>query len=246
VQERTLQLWYGRHSQSTPDTGRELQKKEKEKTMKEVVSKITAPDIQTAIFTIEGTAPLVVHRFAHKAKQAMIDKVEEGTKPNKGKKVHEAADPDALYNAARYISREGWDGFNVAAVRCAMIRACSLVNFKMTIAKMGLFVEADGRDAQDPEYGLVRIQGKPRKLESVVRVPSTGASMVVFRPIYDEWKAEIRVRFDRSLLSIADVANLLARAGEQVGLCEGRPSSSNSAGMGWGTFRIVNEKQSRK
>jgi ribosomal protein S17 len=37
---------------------------------------------------------------------------------------------------------------------------------------------------------------------------------------------------------VQDVANLLSRVGEQVGICEGRPDSKNSAGMGWGTFQV--------
>jgi hypothetical protein len=203
---------------------------------------ISPPNIKTACFTIEGTAPLVIHRFSAKAKQDMVDKVIEGSKPNKRKKQHEATNTDDIYNAARYISREGWDGFNVAAIRCAVIRACSLVNFKMTLAKMSLFVEADGRDKLEPEFGLIHIYGKPRKLESIGRLPSTGAAIVIFRPIYDEWTAKLKISFDASQFSLEDVSNLLARAGAQVGIGEGRPSSKDSTGMGWGTFRIINKK----
>jgi hypothetical protein len=36
-----------------------------------------------------------------------------------------------------------------------------------------------------------------------------------------------------------DVANLMARVGMQVGIGEGRPDSKNSAGMGWGLFKIA-------
>jgi hypothetical protein len=203
---------------------------------------ITPPNIQTALFTIEGITPLVQHRFSVKAKQGMIDKVTEGSKPSKGKTKHEATDTNDIYNAARYVSAEGWDGFNVSAIRCAIIRACTLVNFKMTLAKLSVWVIADGRDKYEPEFGLIRIYGKPRKLESVVRVPSTGASMVAFRPIYDEWKAKVRLSFDADQFSLQDVTNLLSRAGAQVGIGEGRNSSPDSAGMGWGSFRIINEK----
>jgi len=28
------------------------------------------------------------------------------------------------------------------------------------------------------------------------------------------------------------------RVGQQVGICEGRPDSKNSAGMGWGLFTL--------
>lgn len=201
---------------------------------------ITPPNIQTAIFTIEGTAPLVIHRFSAKAKNGMLDTMKAGSTARKGKK-REPLDVENTFNDARYISPEGWDGFNVAAVRAAIISACRLVGFKMTIAKLSVFVEADGRDKIEPEFGLIRIYGKARCLESIARV-ETGSAYVTIRPCYDEWKAKIRIRFDGDQFTIQDVSNLLSRVGAQVGLGEGRPDSKNSTGMGWGTFRIVNDE----
>jgi hypothetical protein len=199
---------------------------------------IKPPNMQTAQFVIEGTAPLVIHRFSEKAKKGMLRTMEEGPTSRKGKQ-REPLNTEEVYNAARYVSKEGWDGFNASSVRCAMIRACSLVGYKMVNAKMSVFVLADGRDATEPEYALVRIIGKPRKFEAVARV-ETGQAYVTIRPIYDEWKAKLRIRYDGDQFTIQDVANLLARAGESVGIGEGRPCSKNSAGMGWGTFKIVN------
>lgn len=201
---------------------------------------ITPPNIQTACFTIEGTAPLVIHRFSAKAKNGMLDTMKAGSTAKKGKK-REPLDVEATFNSARYISPEGWDGFNVAAVRAAVISACRLVGFKMTIAKLSVFVEADGRDKLEPEFGLIRIYGKPRRLESIARV-ETGQAYVTIRPCYDQWKAKIRIRFDGDQFTVQDISNLLARVGTQVGLGEGRPDSKNSTGMGWGTFQISNEK----
>ena len=200
---------------------------------------ITPPKIETAVFEIIGTAPLVIHRFSAKAKNAMLDTMKAGSQARKGKK-REPLDTEKTYNDARYVSKEGWDGFNVASIRCALISACRLCGFKMTIAKLSLFVEADGRDQTEPEFGLIRIYGKPRKLESVARV-ETGQAYVTIRPCYDEWSAKVRVRWDAEQFSLQDVSNLLARVGEQVGIGEGRPDSKNSAGMGWGTFRLANE-----
>jgi len=40
----------------------------------------------------------------------------------------------------------------------------------------------------------------------------------------------------------ADIANLVLRAGIQVGIGEGRPFSKNSCGMGWGTFEITSQE----
>jgi len=39
------------------------------------------------------------------------------------------------------------------------------------------------------------------------------------------------------------LTNLLARAGLQVGIGEGRPDSKNSAGMGWGLFQIEENRR---
>ncbi len=55
------------------------------------------------------------------------------------------------------------------------------------------------------------------------------------------WQAKIRIRYDSDMMQAKDVMNLLSRAGLQVGICEGRPDSKDSCGMGWGTFRVLGE-----
>jgi hypothetical protein len=88
---------------------------------------------------------------------------------------------------------------------------------------------------------LIKIIGKPRRSEMIARV-ETGQPYVTIRPVYDNWKSEIKIKFDADQFSIDDVANLLSRVGEQVGIGEGRPDSKNSAGMGWGTFTLEGRK----
>ena len=190
----------------------------------------------TCVFKIVGNAPLVVHRFSAKAKNAMLSKMVAGSTAKKGK-PREAFDVQGAFNGARYVSKEGWDGFNAAAIRAACISACRLVGFKMTLAKMSVFVIQDGWDALEPQIPLIRIYGKARVLESVARV-ETGQAYVTVRPCYDEWSANVKLRFDADQFTLQDVANLLARVGAQVGICEGRPDSANSAGQGWGTFDV--------
>ena len=199
--------------------------------------RIAAPAMRTAVFEIEGTAPLVVHRFSEKAKKSIRDNMTGESKPG-SKRKREKVVPKTEYEAARYRSRDGWDGFNAASIRCALISACRLCDFKMTLAKLSLFVQADGYDAKEPTINLVRIHGKPRMLESTVRV-ANGGMMLCWRPSYDEWKAKLRIVFDADQFSTMDVANLLSRVGTQVGIGEGRPDSRDSAGMGWGTFRLL-------
>src|SRR5216117_1570790 len=195
--------------------------------------RISAPNIKTAIFEIEGLTSLVIHRFSQKTKAAIIAKMELGSTAAKNIKK-EKLNPKAEYEAARYRLKDGSDGFNASAVRNALISACRLVGIKMTHAKLCLFVEADGRDRDEPAINLVRIYGKPVMQQDIGRLPN-GSPCPIFRPAFHEWKAKLRILFDADQFIIEDVANLLSRAGRQVGLCEGRPDSKNSAGMGWGT-----------
>lgn len=198
---------------------------------------IKAPNIKDAVFEILGTAPLVIHRFSAKVKNEMKMKMEEG-KSASSKKNREAVNTDSVFEAARYRSKQGWDGFHAGSVRLAMINACRLVDFKMTLAKMSLFVIADGQDAIEPQIPLVRIYGEAVKQEDMARV-ATGAPYVTIRAAYHDWKAKLHIRWDADQFSLVDITNLLQRVGTQVGLCEGRPFSKNSAGMGWGTFECA-------
>jgi hypothetical protein len=198
---------------------------------------IKAPNMQTAVFQIKGAAPLVIHRFSLKTKEQMKQKMETG-KAASSKKNREAKDTDDIYQEARYISKEGWDGFNASAVRNAMISACRLVGFKMTLAKLSIFVEADGWDKTEPQIPLIRIYGKPSKQEDMARV-ETGQPYVTVRAAYHDWSAKIRIRWDADQFTVEDISNLLARVGLQVGLGEGRPDSKNTTGMGWGLFEVA-------
>jgi hypothetical protein len=197
---------------------------------------IKAPKFGIATFKVRGLAPLVIHRFSAKTQAQMKQKMETG-KAASSKKNREAKSTDDLYNEARYRSTKGWDGFNASSVRAAMISACRLVGFKMTLAKLSVFVEKDGDDAEQPQIPLIRIIGEPTKQEDMARV-ETGQPYVTVRAAYHNWRAVIRIRFDADQFTIEDVTNLLARVGLQVGLGEGRPDSKNSAGMGWGLFEI--------
>ena len=155
----------------------------------------------------------------------------------KSKKVREARDYDKEAEDARYRSMEDWEGVNAASFRAAMISACRLVGFKMTLAKLSTFVEADGWDKQDG-IPLVRVYG-----DSVVYTAhtrnATGVVDVRSRPMYREWACKLRVRFDMDQFKMVDVINLVSRCGLQVGIGAGRPDSKASAGCGFGLFRVV-------
>lgn len=204
---------------------------------------IKPPNFGIVEFLARGQAPLVIHRFSAKTKAQMKLKMETG-KAAGNKKNREAKATDDLYEEARYRSAEGWDGFNASSIRAAMISACRLVGFKMTLAKLSVFVEKDGVDRDEPQIPLIRIYGDPVKQEDMARV-ETGQPYVTVRAAYHDWSAKIRIRYDADQFTLADVSNLMARVGLQVGIGEGRPDSKNSAGMGWGLFTIENPEEGK-
>jgi hypothetical protein len=211
-------------------------KTETKATVTEKNISIKPPNFGQAVFEIRGAAPLVIHRFSSKTKLQMKEKMETG-KAASSKKNRDAKSTDDLFAESRYRSAKGWDGFHAGAIRNAMISACRLVGFKMTLAKMSVFVEPDGWDASEPQIPLIRIYGDAVKQEDMARV-ETGQPYVTVRAAYHDWSAKIKIRWDADQFTAADVSSLLSRVGMQVGIGEGRPDSKNSAGMGWGLFTV--------
>ncbi|MFN0191215.1 MAG: hypothetical protein ACKVP5_04455 [Aestuariivirga sp.] len=197
---------------------------------------IESPKFEVAVFNIVGVSPYVQHKFSAKAREMMMAKHRAGSQATKGKKREPRKFEDD-YKQATHFSREGWVGIPAPSFRNAMIDACRVVGFKMTQAKMSVFIEADGFDA-DEGTPLVKIEGEPRIHEALVR-NDTGVADIRWRPMWEQWKAAVRIRWDAQQFSAQDVANLLARAGMQVGIGEGRPFSKNSNGLGWGLFEVV-------
>ncbi len=195
---------------------------------------IKPPKFSTVEILIEGIAPLVVERFSKKME--LMEKMAQGPSA-KNKKERTARDYDNEAEEARYRAPEKWEGMNAAAFRAGMISACRLVGFKMTLAKLSVFIEADGFDAKDG-IPLIRIYGQSETFTAHTR-NATGVVDVRSRPMYRHWAANLRIRFDADQFQVSDVINLISRVGLQVGIGAGRPDSKSSSGCGWGMFRVV-------
>jgi hypothetical protein len=124
-----------------------------------------------------------------------------------------------------------------AALRNACIDACRMVGFHMTMAKMSIFVLADGFDAVDGTP-LVKIIGDAPECVVMPTRNATGVADLRARPMWRKWELSVRVKFDADQFTAQDVVNLLTRAGCQVGIGEGRPFSKKSNGLGYGTFFV--------
>lgn len=200
---------------------------------------ITEPKFSTASFLIEGTAPLVLHRFSEKTRRMLEQTMEAGGAKNTRGRIRDPRDFDADCEAATYYAAEGWCGIPAASFRNAMVSACKVCGFAMTRAKLTVFVVADGFDREDGTP-LVRItKGEHNPWRSPVR-NDTGVVDIRSRPMWREgWEAVVNVEFDAQQFTVVDVSNLMARSGLQVGVGEGRPDSPNSTGLGFGRWKVT-------
>ena len=198
--------------------------------------RISPPKFVTLTIEIEGTSPYMQLRFSQKAKEQMMGKMAAGATA-KSKKTREARDFDEDFRQAMYLSDEGWNGIPASVFRNSCIEVCRMVGFKMTHARMSIFTEPDGFDYIEGTP-LVRIYGgDPVRTEMAVR-NATGVADVRIRPMWKQWGAFVRIRFDADQFTAEDVVNLFNRAGQQCGIGEGRPFSKSSNGMGFGTFTV--------
>lgn len=204
---------------------------------KEEVITISAPNFQRVEVTLIGTAPYMQARFSAKAMQAMMAKMAAGSTARKGTK-RDPRDFDEDFKQAMHISTDGWVGVPAAALRNACIDVCRMCGFKMTHAKMSIFVEANGHDVVDGAP-LVRLDApEPERVDMATR-NATGVADIRVRPMWREWRLNVVLRFDGDQFTASDVINLISRAGEQVGIGEGRPYSKSSNGLGYGTFKVA-------
>lgn len=200
---------------------------------------IKAPNRQVAQFKIRGNAWLVVNKFSEKARQQIEDTQKAGGTTKKNRK-RDPKDFDLLYEASKHVSTEGWLGIPCASFRHALIDACRSpsIDFSMAAAKQAFNVLPDGESSDFTP--LVKItKGKPEKMISPVRNDNNSCDLRARAKFNAGWEAVITIRFDADAFTLQDIANLLAHAGASCGVLEGRPSSKDSPGMGWGTWDVV-------
>jgi len=197
---------------------------------------IQPPNFQQATVRLVGTSPYVSNKFSARARSALMETQMAGSQSKKGKK-REPKNFEERWRESAHLSTDGWYGMPASSIRNAMISACRTVGFRMTLAKLSLFVDHDGLDVDDATP-LLKIIGEPKRRDRNVRL-ATGVIDIMTAAVWDQWEIEAVLRWDADQFSAGDVINLLSRAGQQVGVGAGRPDSKMSNGMGWGTFRVA-------
>lgn len=205
--------------------------------MNDTKLQIPAPKFKTAAFLLTGTAPYVSNKFSAEAREMMRAKQEAGSQAKKGSK-REAKDFAKCFRESMHAFPDGTYGVPATCFRQAMVSACRIVGFKMTLAKLALFVLPDGEDCDDASPLVRFAKGEPEHFESCTRNETGVADIRVRGKWATGWQIILRVQYDSDMFSAADVRNLLERVGVQVGIGAGRPDSKTSCGQGWGTFAV--------
>jgi hypothetical protein len=186
--------------------------------------------LQEAVITlrIEGTTPVIPHKWSEKALQLMRSKqFGEAVRP-----AREPKNPQEEAHAATYWLPDGRPGMPAVAFKAAMVGACrNFEGISMTAAKTMFFVEGEGLEQ------LVPIEGEPVMREDTPR-NAGGTVDLRYRNSIFPWAASIRVRFLAARIDAQSILALLDAAGRQ-GVGDWRPGAPKSHTGIYGQWRVV-------
>jgi hypothetical protein len=180
----------------------------------------------TVLVPIEGTSPLIVHRFSAKAKKQMLEAMQGVKRPKVAK------DPVAEYEEAAYRLPDGGYGFPVLAFKKATVSGAGRIygkSVKMTELRASLFFQGELNEDGDI---LARIDGEPHMQEDVVTV-GMGGHDLRYRPVFNEWSTILKVTFT-GLLDQDSLVSMIDAGGFGAGVGDWRPEKNGVNG----TYRV--------
>lgn len=210
----------------------------KKKSAGEIVD-IQAPQYDVVEFVITGDAPYVMNKFSNEAQNIMREAMAAGgAAKGKRKANREAKDFDKDFRGSLHVLSDGTFGIPATAFKAAIVRACSDVGIAMTQAKRCIFVEHDGFDESGVTPMCRFIKGEPEHFEAYVRNANGSPDIRARGRVPAGWTLKLRIKYDSGQFTLRTIASLLVRAGISVGVGAGRPASTMSCGMGWGTWKV--------
>ena len=210
-------------------------KEERETSMLGIV--IPRIDVKEITFKVVGTSSLIVHAWSEKAKKMMLDK-----QMKKASAGREAKNPFQDYCDSAYWltpKPENPTPEDVANARFGFpaiaFKACAIdAGYQQGI----LAKKTTSRGAFHMIDELVEIHGDPVMREDMVMVGGmTKTADIRYRMEFQNWWAEIRIRYNANAISPEQIANLLNMGGFSNGIGEWRPSRDGAHG----TFTVAIE-----
>ena len=187
-------------------------------------------DLKTIKIKVEGTSPLIVHKFSEKSKKQMLDKMQ--GRASKGK---EARDPAADYEGAMHRLPDGRPGFPLLGYKACAVTACTSLNKEITkvLARQAFHIQPHplGGDLYPVEFPD---DCPPVMREDTVKV-GMGTTDLRYRPEFKRWGAELVIQYNARAISLEQMINLLNLGGFAVGVGEHRPERDGDKGR----FQVV-------
>lgn len=187
-------------------------------------------DRETAEFFLVGETPLIFNQMSEKAKRDLI--APPGRKTAAQKKTTLKHDPVAEYRASAYTL----DDEEAPTLLCMPSTAFKKAMANAAVDIPGSSRAAIGRLVRVHGY-RVGIYGTPFLKMDVVRMADINKTPDVrTRAILPEWCCVLQISYVRPLLGVSAIANLLAGAGELIGIGDFR--QQKGAGD-FGLFRVT-------
>lgn len=193
--------------------------------------------LETIKLCVIGDSELIVHAWSEKAKKEMLDK-----QLKRPKSAKEAKNPEAEFLACLYRLDDGGYGFPSVAFKSAAVTAVTSVGgmtkvlARQTFHVMGEEATCTGVFTGDVALSqmrldLVRILGsEPVMREDMVKI-ALGTADIRYRPQFWPWHAIPVIRFNSSVISAGQVAQLFDAAGFGVGIGEWRSERDGQSGL---------------
>ena len=227
---------------------------------KEIIN-ITSIKEATSIVRLQGTTPLIVHKWDEKMKRMLpAGKMAYGDEDITTKKEHPSM-WESFINSMYWISgkpteytQEAFEeavangaewGFRVEAFKQAAIDAA--YTKKWIPNKKGVkgrfFIEPDFVD--DEGYQLVKIHGDAPVLREDVVILSgiSRAPDLRWRGQFNNWYVDLKICYDvDGVYSLNDIINMLNAGGRYNGIGEYRPEKDGQFGM----YKVLAENEKKK
>lgn len=201
----------------------------------EVKATILALNVLTVDIPIRGTSPLIMNRFSDEAIDGIRKKQEGMAQLPKGPK-----DPQACFRTSCHLMPgSSWEdknprfGFPAVAFKRAMVDAAKDMGMAMTDARRTFHVCGS-------EGGLVELRFRSLRMRSDPVSNKKGID-IRHRGEFSDWSCTLRIRYNASVVTAEQVANLLNAAGFGVGVGAWRPKGFQSTGT-FGMFEVVTKK----
>jgi hypothetical protein len=210
--------------------------------MKKTKVSVEGIRVETIQFKVVGVTQLVMNNFSKKSREQLLgDHTKTVDDKLKGKQPRAPKDVKALYKESQHYNETGkWVGIPVMAFKGAMIDSCKLEGCDKTVSRKTIDILADGYDEYDGAPLVKITKGTPDMVMHNVRV-GMGKPDIRIRARWKVWECLVKIQYDATVFTKDDITKILVRAGHQCGILEGRKSSKNSNGMGWGEFKLASK-----